>query len=592
MMKLRSRLIPLPLLLSIASPALGQTPAAPPAAPSPPTAEGSPSPQASQNAPGTQTPQGSQGSPTPPSTPSPSTPNPQSASSTQGASAAPQGTQGGPQRSPTTPKPQSLQSALAAPQGAPAPTGSQNLVPLDVDAAVRLALANNPELRAAALSVEQAAQNVLAQEGRYPYLFQADAGYTTRDIPRLAPDDSVTSSLARSYSVSTALRRLFPTGTVGELRVQGERFERDALGAGVSGGRSLGEGYGVTARASLTQPLLRGAGTRVGEADLRAARVSRAASESSEARVVSGLIRDVLVTYWELWYATRSVEIERAALELAERQRAAAEQQARLGAIAVADVHTFATRVAEIQEAIVVAENQRQQWALELGRLFGRLDDSHRLAAASTPEPSPTPASAAQVEAALRAGSVELAELENQARLARTRAEVAGDNARPRLDLESFVESQGVSSTVPVAARRAGQMGWMTAYVGLSMELPLDDTRQRAEKAAALLAVQIAEQNLQAARARIAAQAQQAVANEHVARERLSLAERTLAAAQLAYDAERTRFDLGESYPMQVLVAEDNLRRARLRVARAQVDLVQAEAALQHLSGKLVEQYR
>ena len=43
---------------------------------------------------------------------------------------------------------------------------------------------------------------------------------------------------------------------------------------------------------------------------------------------------------------------------------------------------------------------------------------------------------------------------------------------------------------------------------------------------------------------------------------------------------------------MQVLVAEDNLRRARLRVARAKVDLVQAEAELRHLSGHLLEEYR
>lgn len=478
-----------------------------------------------------------------------------------------------------------------APRRTP-PTQDTNSVPIDVEAAVGLALANNPELKAATLGVEQATQNVLAEEGRYPYLFQAEAGYTTREIPRLAADDSVSSSLARSYSVGAALRRLFPTGTVGELRVQGERFERDAVGAGVSGGRSLGEGYGVTARASLTQPLLRGAGTRVGEAELRAARVSRTLSESAETRMVSGLIRDVLITYWELWFATRSVEIERAALGLAERQHRAAEQQARLGALAVADLHTFATRVAEIEEAIAVAENQRHQWALELGRLFGRLDDSHRLAAASTPAPSATPASPAQVETALRAGSVELAELETQARLARTRAQIAGENARPRLDLESFVESQGVSSAVPLAAQRAGQMSWMTAYVGVAMELPLDDTRQRAEKSSALLAVQIADQNLEAARARIAAQAKQAVASEHVARERLSLAERTLTTAMQAYDAERTRFELGETFPMQVLVAEDNLRRARLRVARAKVDVVQAEADLRHLSGRLVEQYR
>lgn len=569
----------LPLLLTVATPTFAQAPAEPAASPDDPRA---PSPRVDAGSEATPSADGQPGVRAMPSAEAAPSAGEQPGVRAAPRAAATPGADGRPAAPPN-----------AAPSSAaPSSVLGEDTVPIDLRAAVELALTHNPELKAASLGVEQAGQTVLAEEGRYPYLFQADAGYTTREIPRLSPDDTVTSSLARSYSVGAALRRLFPTGTVGELRIQGERFERDAVGAGVSGGRSLGEGFGVSARASLTQPLLRGAGTRVGEAELRAARVGRTLSENSQARLLSGLVRDVLVTYWELWFATQSVAIERAALDLAVRQHRAAEQQARLGALAVADIHTFATRVAEIEEAIVMAENQRQQWALELGRLFGRLDDSHRLAAVSDPDPSASPASPAQVEAALRAGSVELAELESQARLARTRAQIAGENARPRLDLESFVESQGVSSGVPGAAQRAGQMSWMTGYVGLAMELPLDDTRRRAERSAALLAVQIAEQNLQAARARIAAQAHRAVNSEHVARERLALAQRTLATATQAYEAERTRFELGQSFPMQVLVAEDNLRRARLRVARAKVDLVQAEAELRHLSGHLLEEYR
>src|SRR5690606_9678736 len=452
----------LPLLLTVATPTFAQAPAEPAASPDDPRA---PSPRVDA---------GSEATPSADVQPGvramPSAEAAPSAGEQPGVRAAPRaaatpGADGRPAAPPN-----------AAPSSAaPSSVLGEDTVPIDLRAAVELALTHNPELKAASLGVEHAGQTVLAEEGRYPYLFQADAGYTTREIPRLSPDDTVTSSLARSYSVGAALRRLFPTGTVGELRIQGERFERDAVGAGVSGGRSLGGGFGVRARASWTQRRRGGAGSRVGEAGLRGARVGRTLSENSQARLLSGLVRDVLVTYWELWFATQSVAIERAALDLAVRQHRAAEQQARLGALAVADIHTFATRVAEIEEAIVMAENQRQQWALELGRLFGRLDDSHRLAAVSDPDPSASPASPAQVEAALRAGSVELAELESQARLARTRAQIAGENARPRLDLESFVESQGVSSGVPGAAQRAGQMSWMTGYVGLAMELPLDD---------------------------------------------------------------------------------------------------------------------
>src|SRR5690606_24522431 len=90
----------------------------------------------------------------------------------------------------------------AAPSSAaPSSVLGEDTVPIDLRAAVELALTHNPEVKAASVGVEQAGQPVLAEEGRYPYLFQADAGSTTRESPRLSPDDTVTSSLARSYSV-------------------------------------------------------------------------------------------------------------------------------------------------------------------------------------------------------------------------------------------------------------------------------------------------------------------------------------------------------------------------------------------------------
>jgi outer membrane protein TolC len=130
-------------------------------------------------------------------------------------------------------------------------------------------------------------------------------------------------------------------------------------------------------------------------------------------------------------------------------------------------------------------------------------------------------------------------------RRAKTRAEVAGESSRPRLDLEGFLETQGVS-----------------------------------------------EQNLKAARDRIGSEATLALATVDAGRRRLALAERTQKVAEESYEAERARFELGEVIPIAVQEAEDVLRRARLRVARARVDLAQAHTDLLHLSGKLGPRYR
>ncbi len=476
----------------------------------------------------------------------------------------------------------------AAPPSA-LPEGSEGI---DERSVVRRALSNNSSLISAKLDVERAKHEVAAEEGRYPYVFQADAGYTRSASPRLNPDDSVRTSTSRSYTVGTALRRTFANGTSAELRLQGERFENDAETSEL-GGLSSSSGYGTSARATLNQPFLRGAGTRVGESELRSARWNRTLAERSKTLAESELVRDALVAYWELWYAGEALAIEQKALELSERQAEEARQQVSAGSLSQSGVLTFETRVAELEESVVSARILREQRALELGRLMGSNDERAAYLAASTEPPLDGPsASRAEIEAALRGGSLELSTLEAQVALAKTRAEVAGESSRPRLDLEAYLETQGISERLPKAAERAGQMSWVTAHVGLVFELPLDDSRLTAERSSAQLSVRIAEQSVVAERERITAAATLARSREDAAQRRLTLATRTLAVAEKTYEAEKARFEFGQSIPIQVQEAEDDLRRARLRVARARVDLAAARVDVLHLANRLLANYK
>jgi outer membrane protein TolC len=450
-------------------------------------------------------------------------------------------------------------------------------------------MAQSPTRSIAELSFERAKQGVLAEEGRYPYVFAADAGYTQSRSPRLGANDSVSGSTSRTFEVGAALRRTFPTGTNAELRLGGEVFDNDVSAAALAGGIS-GSGYGVSARASLSQPLLRGAGTRVGELELRAARVDRETADRTLRRVVSETARDVLLRYWELWYAESALGIERAALELAREQEREASAKVETGALALADSFAFTRRVAELEESLVMAENVRKQRALELAVAMGEAGaDATSLSAASElPEPAPL-ATRALVEQALASDSIELAELENELKAAAVRAEAAGESARPRLDLEGYLLSQGVGERISSAAERAAGGEYLTAHIGVVGELPLDRTRYNAERSSALLAVKIAEQNLRGARVRLAAEANVAIENEAASLRRLELARRTLEVAEKAYAAESGRFELGQSIPIQVRQAEDELRRARLRVTRARVDVIEEQVTLAHLQGRLAQ---
>jgi outer membrane protein len=484
-------------------------------------------------------------------------------------------------RAQTQPLPAAPTAPVTAP-GLPETAGVTGR-PIDARTAVARALATSPSFAGTKLGVTQAQQDVLVEEGRYPFVFGAGVGTTHEGSPAGAQ---------RSYDANASLSRTFPTGTSAELSVRGQRFENDSDFNSVGFGSNLPNGYGAAARATVTQPLLRGAGKSIGELGLRSARQSRTLAQQSERRAESELVRDVLLAYSELWYADESVRIERAALALAREQEQQAVDQQQHGALAPADVFTFQTRVASLEETLLMTLAAREERSRELSRLMGEsAEQAPELTASALPEPGPLPTTQAVADA-LRTGSLELAELETQVKLARTRAEVAGDASRARLDLEGYLETRGQAETVPGAFQSAGELDWWTVHVGATFELPLDGTKHRAEKQSALLAVRIAEQSVKAARDRLAADAVNSVARARTAQERVTLSARTVAVAEKAHEAAKGRYELGGGIAIQVQQAEEDLRRARLSLARTRVDLVQAEIGVRHLAGTLVAEFK
>ena len=117
------------------------------------------------------------------------------------------------QAAPNTPVPPNAPNAPTAVAPAPtispaAPAASSavpNAEPIDTRTAVKRALAGSPSLAASRLGVDQARQDVLAQEGNYPYFFQADGGHTRS----YSPAGEGFRAESRTYTVGTALQRAF-----------------------------------------------------------------------------------------------------------------------------------------------------------------------------------------------------------------------------------------------------------------------------------------------------------------------------------------------------------------------------------------------
>lgn len=481
----------------------------------------------------------------------------------------------------------------------PSPTAGSAPAALEEHEALRLAMAQSPRLRAALADLRRARATVDAEEDRYPLMLQLDAGANHLRNPGLASDSNgvpaTQISTTDSFILGSELSKGFSWGTSVAFRVEGSWIRRAfPILPNSPVELTLGPGYGLSARLSVVQPLLRGFGDNVGESELRQAQLARKSSAATGDRVASELLRDVLTAYWELWYGGEAQRIEDRARELAEVELENAEARIEAGVVSPVEIHSFRTNLAQREEGVLAAELDREQRALELGRLLGEPGAASRrlqAEAAQTPEVASVPPVDELIGRAV-AASPELAELDAEVAAARDRERVAGEPDRQRLDVEGWLQTQGLGNeSVPPALEQFGTFAVFSAHVGLVYQLPLTGSRYDSQQEAAHLATEAAEQRREALRQRIESDIRKLHQQARAAKMRVALARRTLEAAEAQVVGARDKYELGNGLAVDVERAEDALRQARLREARAEVDAVLARLSLDHLTGRLLARH-
>jgi outer membrane protein TolC len=241
-------------------------------------------------------------------------------------------------------------------------------------------------------------------------------------------------------------------------------------------------------------------------------------------------------------------------------------------------------------EDVASAEGEQKRAELELARLLGGA--SQTFAVEEAPPSQGSEASARVLEEEALASSAEVRERQAALELAHVRARTASDAKRSRLDLDSYVQFQGLSTKNPGdAIKQYGADHAVSGFVGLTYETPVSGRAERAASAKARADVDAAEQDLAAVRQRVVAEARKAEERSRAQQQSLSLAEQTRAIAERQLAAEQARFQSGTGTPLQVIESEDKLRAAKLRVARAHANLAQTALSLQHVTGRLLSRW-
>lgn len=459
--------------------------------------------------------------------------------------------------------------------------------PLD---AVSSAAQHNPELAAALADLRGARSLVEGEEHRYVTVWGTEVGVTRTKNPSLGPAGTMVPQ-TDDLSVSTDLRRRFSHGGNVGLTVSGRRMTTRTYFGLPPQAFTFGPAYGASVKLDATQPLLRGFGNDVGEANLNQARIQVEQSAATLHRTTSDNLAAVLRAYWELAYASDALEIQRQALALAKQQRDDAQARVDTGALAAVELTSFEARIAQLESDNGDAEVEIERRRIELERLCAY--DTHGVKLETPPEQvvAEIP-SYSELRGVAMTRSPALRELRAAVALAQSRATISGDSLRPALDVNAYVQAQGLNNReLGPALSQVGELSAISAHIGLRYETAIDSTQRRMQAAQAQFAVTAAKKRVEVAERQLEAGLQRSYAEGRAASRRVQLAWRAVEFAERQHQVEKALFETGSSTAIRVRESEEQVRTSRLKWLRARVDALATQIELDRISGRLGEAY-
>ena len=384
--------------------------------------------------------------------------------------------------------------------------------------------------------------------------------------PELAAARARQDALAETPNQARAAGRL-TAGAAGNAGY--DRLGSDGTGVRTGSTSALG---GVNA----TLPIWTGG--RVSSA-VRAAKGDVAAGGQGLRDVEADVLERVVGAYADLLYTQQAVEVARVGIARLDSQVAEARSRYGLGQATRTDVAQLEAQRASVVANLVDAEGAAATAAAAYRAIVGR--DAGVLDA-TIATPAALPRTLADARAAAEAGSPLLLAQQRRVEAATARIDQARADGAPAVDLAG-----GYGRGVQWAGGQANGFD-SAANAGLALRIPLLTGGLVASRVRQAEAVRRAERFDADAVARgVVRAADTAWASLTAAQGRLTASAQGLKAAGLALKGVRAEYGFGLRSTIDILVADQSYRAAQLAVARAQVDVLIAEAALLRATGRM-----
>jgi outer membrane protein len=469
-------------------------------------------------------------------------------------------------------------------QGEPAPEA------LTLRDAIARAARGNVDLRRQNVVLRTSEGNLVAALGQFDFVLAGDGTFSRRVSPAFGTGD-LFGGATSSYLFDLSLARALETG--GTVALGATEALTHSQVSSQCGGAAPCTASAPNVSLSFSHPLLRGFGREIAEANLRKQRISRDLALLNRQAHAANDLRDTIIAYWELAYQAQDLAIRHSAEDLARDQLRITEAQVTVGKLGELSAAAVRRAIAQAQQDVATSEQQLMGRALDLERLFGAAVPRGFAGLAAADAPSAA-AHAVDVDTETDhalAASPALKSLRQGLALSEIDLQVALDSLRPQLGVAASIGRTGRNLSVAESLRQLTREEDTVGSVGLTFSLPVQNRAARgaAEVARAAgdsahLDAEDLELSIRDGVARLASQIKSAGARIGLARDAVRFAEDNLT-------AERARFSVGTATNNDVLMRQQELKQAQISVARALVDLLEADVGLSALTGDLLETY-
>jgi outer membrane protein TolC len=482
--------------------------------------------------------------------------------------------------------------AVADPQtgGTPPPQQSPDLTQWAGEARasslpdlLQVAVRQAPALQNARLDIAIAEARIQQTWARNDWQLSADVRGAT-----------LTSGDAASLdAIASAVRPLSTGGTVGLRLLSNYNKSTTTFDTQIGPVTTTNTQWSQGLSAVITQPLLRGRGRAVFEANEIRATLARDAAVLGRRLAATQTVQAVILAYWDLVLAERTVAITQASLDLARERLRVTTIGADGGKIPRSEIPAVLQIIATREEEVLNGEQGVLDRSIALRRAAGMPIGAGEigLRVATDLDAKEQPLDLGQLVERAFTASPELAQLAKQEAGATIEIAVTENGLLPQLDASLSIGPTGAATGFGESVKNLAEFDavTITGQLTFSQSLGRNDVLGRArEQRDALRKLTV---NAGDIRAQIAQAMTRAVAQLELARRRVSLSQRAIELANENIKIETDRFNLGKSTNFDVLNRQEDLRQAELRKTQALIDWHRAEVVIQALTGDLLALY-